>query len=70
MLRSGSKEEELGETGGAVAADHDTHRVVLRRVFAKTVGSQRGEDAVESSVRKAKCESAPSTLPVRKEPVG
>ena len=43
----GIEEEELGETGGAVAADHDTHRVVLRRVFAKTVGSQRGEGALE-----------------------
>ncbi len=43
----GIEDEELGKTGGAVAADHDTHRVVLRRVFAKTVGSQRGEGAVE-----------------------
>jgi hypothetical protein len=40
-------EVELEETGEAVAADHDTHRVVLRRVFAKTVSSQRGEGAVE-----------------------
>jgi hypothetical protein len=23
----------LGETGQAIAADHDTHRVILRRVF-------------------------------------
>ena len=43
----GIEEEELGETGRAVATDHDTHRVVLRRVFAKTVGSQRGEGAIE-----------------------
>ena len=33
--------------GRAVATDNDTHRVVLRRVFAKTAGSQRGEGAVE-----------------------
>ena len=37
----------MRKTGGAVAADHDTHRVVFRRVFAKTVGSQHGERAVE-----------------------
>ena len=37
----------LGETGRAIATDHDTHRVVLRRVFAKTVGSQSGERAVK-----------------------
>ena len=37
----------MRETGRAVATDHDTHRVVLRRVFAKTTGSQRGEDAIE-----------------------
>jgi len=43
----GIEEEELRVTGGAVAADHDTHWVVLRRVFAKTVDSQRGERAVE-----------------------
>jgi len=43
----GIEEEELGETSWTVAADQDTHRVVLRRVFAKTVGSQRGEGAVE-----------------------
>jgi hypothetical protein len=29
----GIEEEELGETGQAIAADHDTHRVILRRVF-------------------------------------
>jgi len=39
--------EELGETGEPVPADHDTRRVVLRRVLAKTVGSQRGEGLVE-----------------------
>ena len=43
----GIEEEELRKTGGPVAADHDTHRVILRRVFAKTVGSQRGERAFE-----------------------
>jgi hypothetical protein len=43
----GIEDEELGEAGGSVAADHDTHRVVLRRVFAKTVDSQRGERAFE-----------------------
>ena len=43
----GIEEEELRETGKAVATDNDTYRVVLRRVFAKTVGSQRGEGAVE-----------------------
>jgi hypothetical protein len=41
------EEEELGVTGRAVAADKNTHRVVLRRVFAKTAGSQRGEGVVE-----------------------
>jgi hypothetical protein len=41
------KEEELGVTGRAVATDKNTHRVVLRRVFAKTAGSQRGESVVE-----------------------
>jgi hypothetical protein len=43
----GIEEEELGETGGTVAANHDTHRIVLRPVFAKTVGSQRGERSIE-----------------------
>jgi hypothetical protein len=47
MLRSGIEEEELRETGGTVAADDDTQGIVLRRVFAKTVGSQRGERAIE-----------------------
>jgi hypothetical protein len=32
---------------GTVAPDQDMHRVVLRRVFAKTVDSQRGERALE-----------------------
>jgi hypothetical protein len=41
------EEEELGVTGRAVAADKNTHRVVLRRVFPKTAGSQRGEGVVE-----------------------
>jgi hypothetical protein len=43
----GIEQEELGEIGRTVAPDHDTHRVVLRGVFAKTVGSQRGERALE-----------------------
>ena len=43
----GIEQEELGETGGAVAADDNTHRVVLRRVFPKTVGNQCGKGAVE-----------------------
>ena len=43
----GIEDEELREPGGSVAADHDTHRVVLRRVFAKTVDSQRGERTLE-----------------------
>ena len=43
----GIEEVELGETGRAVAADKNTQRVILRRVFAKTAGSQRGEGAVE-----------------------
>jgi hypothetical protein len=30
-----------------VAPDDDTHRVVLRRVFAKTVEGQRGERSLE-----------------------
>jgi hypothetical protein len=41
------EEEELGVTGRAVAADKNTKRVILRRVFAKTAGSQRGEGVVE-----------------------
>jgi hypothetical protein len=41
------EEEELRETGRAVAADHNAHRVVLRRVFAKTVGNQQVEGALE-----------------------
>ena len=43
----GIKQEKLRETGGTVAADHDTHRIVLHRVFAKTVGSHRSEGAVK-----------------------
>ena len=43
----GIGDEELGEPGRSVAADNDMHRVVLRRVFAKTVGSQHGEGTVE-----------------------
>ena len=38
----------LHQPAGPLRRDHDTHRVVLRRVFAKTVGSQRGERAVEN----------------------
>ena len=37
----------MGKPGGSVAPDHDTHRVVLCRVFAKTVDSQRVEGALE-----------------------
>jgi hypothetical protein len=48
------EEEELRETGGAVAADHYAHRVVLRRVFAKTVGGQHVEGALEIISAKAK----------------
>ena len=43
----GIQEEELGEAGRAVSSDHDTHRVILGRVFAKTVGCQCGEGRVE-----------------------
>ena len=43
----GIEDEELGKPGGSVTPDHDTHRVVLRRLFAKAVDSQRGESAVE-----------------------
>jgi hypothetical protein len=43
----GIEQVELRETRGTVAADHDTHRIVLRRIFAKSVGCQRGEGAVE-----------------------
>src|SRR5580704_16561383 len=50
----GIEEEELGVTGRAVAADKNTRRVVLRRVFAKTASSQRGEGAVEIISAKAK----------------
>ena len=68
----GIKQEELGKTGGAVPADHDTHRVV-RRVFAKTVGSQSAARAPSSSsVRKANWGRRSSLImfPVRKEPGG
>jgi hypothetical protein len=43
----GIEKEELGEASGTVAADDDTHGVVLRRVLAKPVGSKHGERAVE-----------------------
>ena len=43
----GIEDKELGKTGGSAAADHDTHRIVLRRVFAKTVDSQSCERTVE-----------------------
>jgi hypothetical protein len=46
MLQSGSSRKSW-ESGGAVAANNDMHRVVLRRVFAKAVGTQRSKDAVE-----------------------
>jgi hypothetical protein len=35
----GIEEEDLGKTGGSGSADDETHRVVLRCIFAKTVGS-------------------------------
>ena len=66
----GIKQKELGKTGGAIATDHDSHRVIFRRVFAKTVGNQCGERAMEIFGAEAKWVSAPSTLSARKEPEG
>jgi hypothetical protein len=43
----GIEQEKLRKTTGAVAADHDTHRVVLRSVFAKPACSQRSKGAIE-----------------------
>ena len=43
----GIEQEKLRETGGTIAADHDMHRIVLRRVFSKAVSSQCSEGAVE-----------------------
>jgi hypothetical protein len=47
------EEEELGVTGRVVAADKKTHRVVLRRVFAKTAASSR--DGQRSNTKRLRC---------------
>ena len=54
----GIEEEELGEISRADATDHNTHWVVLLRVFPKTVGNQRGEGAVEITGAESEMQSS------------
>jgi hypothetical protein len=43
----GIKQKQLWKTGRTIATHHDSHRIVLRCVFAKTIGYQSGESALE-----------------------